>query len=395
MKYIVLVSLSQDIGGAQRRYISLFNEIQKRKADYTLVINRSLFDLASQSGLIKNNSKIEILEIDKLRVEKKDRGVIVSKAERGKKRFRALRIIYNWLVEVYLLVKYSIALKKIFSINKPEYVYAIWVGGMIAWPLKFIYRFKLVYSYMDSGYSSIYPGYYNLLKNESIPLSKSNVIDFLSDELKNVINKKVSIPTKTIQSVSPCSFKNYEGLNPVQPKENWIVFASRLEEIKNPLLLLEAINFSKSKCTKIQNYKIWILGEGELYQTLSNYKEKEQLTNVELPGYVPNPEQYLAKSKIFVSIQKNNNYPSQSLLEAMACGNSIIATDVGETRKLINSTNGVLIGESAEELSSVICSLISDDVLMDKLGMNARKKVLEEHNVSNYLSYFYSLETLN
>ena len=66
-KYLVLVSFDDKLGGAQIRYLSLFNEIKQGKNDYILVLNRKLYELAFLGGYIEGeNSRIVILEIDQL-----------------------------------------------------------------------------------------------------------------------------------------------------------------------------------------------------------------------------------------------------------------------------------------------------------------------------------------
>ena len=51
----------------------------------------------------------------------------------------------------------------------------------------------------------------------------------------------------------------------------------------------------------------------------------------------------LNRTAINVQLQEDDNYPSQSLLEGMASGNAIVATDVGLTRRLVDESNGILI----------------------------------------------------
>jgi glycosyltransferase involved in cell wall biosynthesis len=51
-------------------------------------------------------------------------------------------------------------------------------------------------------------------------------------------------------------------------------------------------------------------------------------------GYHPNPSAIMASSKVFFSVQRDENYPSKSLLEAMACGLIPIVTDVGLSRQI-------------------------------------------------------------
>jgi glycosyltransferase involved in cell wall biosynthesis len=55
----------------------------------------------------------------------------------------------------------------------------------------------------------------------------------------------------------------------------------------------------------------------------------------------------LADAKVFLSLQQWDNYPSQSLLEAMLCGCCVVATDVGDTRLLVNAPWGVCLKAAA------------------------------------------------
>jgi glycosyltransferase involved in cell wall biosynthesis len=103
------------------------------------------------------------------------------------------------------------------------------------------------------------------------------------------------------------------------------------------------------------------------------------------------PWKYLRKSKVFVSIQQFNNYPSQSLIEAMACENAIIASDVGETRLLVTENEGILVGLNPQEIAEAIFKLFSTKGLIEKLGSNARKKVIKDHTVEKFAEYFYSI----
>jgi glycosyltransferase involved in cell wall biosynthesis len=96
----------------------------------------------------------------------------------------------------------------------------------------------------------------------------------------------------------------------------------------------------------------------------------------------------LSRSKIFLSIQKWNNYPYQTLLEAMSCECAIIATDVGETRKIVDDECAVLIPYDASALRDAIFFLLSNPARVRELGKNARKRLLREHTIERYMEYF-------
>jgi glycosyltransferase involved in cell wall biosynthesis len=87
-------------------------------------------------------------------------------------------------------------------------------------------------------------------------------------------------------------------------------------------------------------------------------------------------------------LQRVNNYPSQSILEAIACGAAIIATDVGETRNFLDDDCAILINLDVDELILAIKKLLSDEELRLSLAENARKKVLGNHSIERYSNYF-------
>jgi glycosyltransferase involved in cell wall biosynthesis len=164
---------------------------------------------------------------------------------------------------------------------------------------------------------------------------------------------------------------------------------ARLTKIKNPLLFLDAIKIYNKK--RENKTLFLILGHGVLEDEIISYIQKNNLKNVNFLGAIYEPWKYLRTSKVFVSIQQDENYPSQSLLEAMACENAIIASDVGETRKLVTENEGILVNLDAEEIAEAIYKLISDNELCERLGKNARKKAIIDHNIEKYCEYFYKI----
>ena len=96
----------------------------------------------------------------------------------------------------------------------------------------------------------------------------------------------------------------------------------------------------------------------------------------------------MADTSVFVSIQTTNNYPSQSVLEAMGCGNAIIATDVGDTRMFINENNGILINLEVSKLVNAIETLYLNKDLREQLGIYAYSYVRENHSIEKMAEYY-------
>ena len=220
---------------------------------------------------------------------------------------------------------------------------------------------------------------------------KRNVfIDCLSEDIRTIIiNESKNPPEPQKVYVSPCSFINYENTNvDFHSKENIISFVGRLTQDKGLILLMEVL---KELCYSIPQYKIYILGKGPLDSKLNTYINQNGLEKMIFTGFIPDPKIILKKSKIFLSLQKNENYPSQALLEAMACKNAIIATDVGLTRDLVNCERGILIENNSSALLKAILVLANNENKIKFMGENAREFVLKHHTVEKYYEYLIHL----
>ena len=106
--------------------------------------------------------------------------------------------------------------------------------------------------------------------------------------------------------------------------------------------------------------------------------------NFEFLGYLKESSdlvEYYRAASVYVAPTLYENLPIR-VLEAMACGTSVVATNVCAIPEAIkNGVNGVLIQPgSVKELADAICRLLADPSLRRKIGENARKTVMEKFN---------------
>ena len=201
---------------------------------------------------------------------------------------------------------------------------------------------------------------------------KANVVIANSKGLKDLALK--TAPEQTIEVM-------YNGVDvdffkPLEKKENifTIVSTSRLISRKGISYLIDAfIDLNK----KIDNVKLIIVGDGDLKSDLRD-KVKENGINdkVEFWGKVEKKDIIKAyqKSDVFV-LPSLNEGMSNSLLEAMACGLAVIATDVGGTKELVDESNGVIIEKkSSDDIFKALEKLQNDDELLKSMKNNSRKK---------------------
>ena len=194
-------------------------------------------------------------------------------------------------------------------------------------------------------------------------------------------------------SISLCSFSKGADLirSEVRDDKNTnskvydFIFASRLIEGKGLDILLDALELCD---TDGHNFTVAICGNGPLAFKVTSLK----LNNIKLIylGYVKDMKDVLLASKVALSLQKYENYPSQFLLEALAANCDIVSTDVGDTRLLLNENIATLIASDALSLKN---SMISDDYdrsLERKLVVD---RVLEQHSVKTFANYIEALIT--
>lgn len=160
-----------------------------------------------------------------------------------------------------------------------------------------------------------------------------------------------------------------------QEKRTDLLFVARLTTFKDPITPLRAM---KIVARVKPEAKLKIVGGGPLLKKIRLLVRELQLErNVILTGVKSDTRPYYRESKIFLAMSPVENFLSNSLLEAMASGLVIIATDVGETRNIIrDGKNGVLVPPSdPETLASAILSLLSDENLRHDLSRNALETV--------------------
>ena len=400
-KIILLINIPGSyVGGAQKRYLSLFNYICEKRKDYYLVINNKLYLTLLNNKVLKSYDNVKIIKlfgenkldaINNLHVSNEESFAIDSNKKKsrirlflgGKKMF--LKSIITWITFVPKF-------RKILRELNCKIVYSIWTGGIFAWPLKNIFKFKLIYSYNDSTVEIIDKSIYEIFNySEYRVLKNADKIDFLSPSIVELYKKKIGAIEDERITITPNSFIDYENYFSESPKENNVIFLSRLWPKKNPLLFLQSINIFNQKYHGFTKINFYIIGEGGLENEIKEYITDNKLTNTCFIGKTLEPWKYLRKSKVFVSIQQVNNYPSQSLIEAMACENAIIASDVGETRLIVTENEGILVSLNPDSIADATYKLFSKEGLIEKLGANARKKVIDNHTVEKFAEYFYSI----
>ncbi|MEP7356174.1 MAG: glycosyltransferase family 4 protein [Anaerolineales bacterium] len=159
----------------------------------------------------------------------------------------------------------------------------------------------------------------------------------------------------------------------LQERDHWlIVFAGRLHWTKGANRLIEA--FAPVK-RQFPTARLVICGHGEQMAALRAQVAELDLADVELRGPVPHPEvlRLMGRAGIFVLPTLTMEGHPKALIEAMASGAAIVATDVPGNRDDIHSgSNGLLVPpDDAAALAAAMGRLLADDALCAALGRQA------------------------
>jgi phosphatidylinositol alpha-mannosyltransferase len=155
-----------------------------------------------------------------------------------------------------------------------------------------------------------------------------------------------------------------------------ILFVGRLEYRKGLGYLLRAFEQLKPL---YPNLRLIIVGDGPLRRWYSNFLARKQLQDVVLAGYVPEDEKprYYASCDIFCSPATGDESFGIVLLEAMAAGRPIVATNIDGFRGVVSHGREALLVDrkSKRQLAYALETLINGPQIRDDLARQGRETV--------------------
>lgn len=160
-----------------------------------------------------------------------------------------------------------------------------------------------------------------------------------------------------------------------------IVYVGRLTTAKNPKRLMQICRLLADKMPDI---KIAIAGTGEMEtETKAEWNALKLQENVSFLGFVSNPYQLLASSKVMIMTSIFEGTPMVAL-EAMALGVPIVSTPVGGMCDLIeHGVNGYLCDDNAT-FAKLVTEICMDDTKHQQLSQNASKRAMEINDITQY-----------
>jgi glycosyltransferase involved in cell wall biosynthesis len=164
--------------------------------------------------------------------------------------------------------------------------------------------------------------------------------------------------------------------NPTKQAPVNVIYVGRLVDWKTVDIVIEAI----AMCQK--EVKLTIVGDGSLKESLMRLAEAKAPNKVDFLGLIPHAETAAQYDRADISVLPSvRECGGAVVLEAMARGLPVIATDWGGPADYISSDTGFLIKPKSreymvEEFAETIDKLASDPQLRYRIGVASIERVL-------------------
>lgn len=188
---------------------------------------------------------------------------------------------------------------------------------------------------------------------------------------------------------NPTYFAHYEdsGQN-VDRNPRLVVFVGRLAPEKNPVLFIESL--AKARRERCDCHAV-MLGEGPLRPQIESLIKQHGLESYVSIGFHTNPGRFLRGAAVYMSLQTGDNFGSQSLLEAMGAGCAIIASDVGETFRIITDDVGIRVPLTVEAVAEAMVRMVEAPDQTRLMGERAEHSARTTYSSDTYAVFVESL----
>ena len=213
---------------------------------------------------------------------------------------------------------------------------------------------------------------------------KADAIICVSKGIADDIIKTVSRALKVTVIYNPVIVSNIYQLAQEPIDHSWfsadsnskipvITAVGRLVTCKDYPTLFKALKL----VLKRQLCRLVILGEGPQKEALMQLADRMGISqNVAFLDFQQNPFRYMARGSVFVLASLQEGF-GNVIIEAMACGASVVSTDcpVGPGEIIENMKNGILVPVGDEKsMASAIFKVLNDPVLAEQLSTAGRER---------------------
>ncbi len=212
-------------------------------------------------------------------------------------------------------------------------------------------------------------------------LKRSDYVFVVSDSLKEGVLKlgiegienKLSITYNAVdvERFRPDQHSTFKEEMKIDPQKPIILFVGNLVWQKGVEYFIRAKEFLN------EDAEIVIVGDGPLFEELKGIVEFEKMEGITFTGARRDIENIIPAADIFVLPSLSEGRPTV-LLEAMASGKPVVATNVGGIPEIVNKDTGILVNpEDPVGIAEAINKILQNKELQEKMCKAAREQVMK------------------
>ena len=358
-------------GGAERFFADFFEVYNKKQAKHKLyyILDKGSVANLNRVGKLVGNKKLLNFSI------------ISNRFKDTLEFFQLLKYIILKGIKIIHIPLYSVSyIPLIKKINRlPSFLKPKVVINIVNCYVPFAMKDESHISHQ--GIKGTYEPLFKTVDVDGFFCWNQNFVDYITEE--NIYSGK----HKPLLYAITSRFSDTERFYPEEKKDT-IVYAARLDEQKHPQWFLEAINkLKKEKFSGISGWKFVMSGNGPLRDSLMEYADKNNLKEMVEFVIEGDISKLLNSSKVYVSCQDYDNFPSLAMAEAMTAGNAIIARNVGQTDLFVkHKKNGLVLEEdSSNGLAKAIKYYIENDSVHASMSEESIRLMKEVHTADNFI----------
>jgi len=221
---------------------------------------------------------------------------------------------------------------------------------------------------------------------------------FVNDyEREMAIKKRILPPEKVITIYNGIAAEKYKFKEPSS-------YLADRDCSRNPFTIGSVLRFTAQKnilntistainvCKQNKDIRFVFIGDGEEFQSCRDLIREAGLnTRILLPGWQSEINALLIKMDVFLLFSRWEGL-SISILEAMASGLPIVASDIKGNNELVTQTNGILVdANNTAALERILLSLPAQREQLCEWSRNSREKVVQHFSRQDFICKYRTI----
>jgi len=190
------------------------------------------------------------------------------------------------------------------------------------------------------------------------------------------------------------AYSRFEAFQDSEPRDSSICMVANFSPKKDHQSIVAALPIIKESFPEI---RATLVGhDAGMLATIRTYAENLRVRNrINFVTDTLNPESFIARCQIGILTTNPTEHgegTSNAILEYMALGKPVIATDNGGNREVvIHSKTGFLVPpRDPEAIARRVIDLLNNPLLSEKMGQVGKQRVIEEFSLDRFISSFVS-----